>query len=568
MFSLFITIPELLYPASRWKPPHLCGGAWSSDHTEIAAPIDKGLSAQVFGIYQLLKCFKPLALAALLLFTAALHAQLTPQQAAGKQIYTQGVDPGGHRLVALLGDDSTRVSARLVPCTSCHGSDGLGRAEGDVVPANITWDVLARPFRSDTTPGRKRPPYTNALLRRAITRGVDSAGKRFTDAMPRYRIPEPDLDSLIAYIKVLGKQSDPGITADAIRIGMIVIREDHFVPAESGFGELLRAYFDQLNHQGGIYGRKVEFEVLEVNGPPSGVPRQVKDFVESRQIFALLTPAVPGASADWTEKLDIPIVAALTPAFDHPASVTQVFSVLPGITEQARALVKFARDRRENNKANPSMVVVYPDDRRTVADSIIEMSAGAGGASTWLEMNYSRIGPAQLVDSLRKENIRDIVFLGNAAQLLQLLASSRDLNWPLNVYQPGPLAGEEVFAMASQFADRVFLSLPALPSDLDAASFQEIKVLLQRSRSASSYPALSLATLASAKVLVEGLQQAGRNLTRERLADALSSLYGFNTGLTPAVTYGPNRRVGALGAYIVKLDLQKKTFVPVDSVFF
>jgi hypothetical protein len=32
--------------------------------------------------------------------------------------------------------------------------------------------------------------------------------------------------------------------------------------------------------------------------------------------------------------------------------------------------------------------------------------------------------------------------------------------------------------------------------------------------------------------------------------------------LTPRLTYGPNRRVGALGAYVVTFDPRKKDFEP------
>jgi len=74
-----------------------------------------------------------------------------------------------------------------------------------------------------------------------------------------------------------------------------------------------------------------------------------------------------------------------------------------------------------------------------------------------------------------------------------------------------------------------------------------------------------LAAFSSAKILVEGLKQAGRDLSREKLIVVLEGLYEYQTGLTPPITYGPNRRVGALGAYIVSIDLKAKRFVPVSN---
>jgi hypothetical protein len=37
-------------------------------------------------------------------------------------------------------------------------------------------------------------------------------------------------------------------------------------------------------------------------------------------------------------------------------------------------------------------------------------------------------------------------------------------------------------------------------------------------------------------------------------------LYEYDTGLMPKITFGPNRRIGALGAYIVTIDPEKKLF--------
>jgi hypothetical protein len=61
-------------------------------------------------------------------------------------------------------------------------------------------------------------------------------------------------------------------------------------------------------------------------------------------------------------------------------------------------------------------------------------------------------------------------------------------------------------------------------------------------------------------VLVEGMRRTGRNLSRERLVAALEGLYDFETGLLRPLRYGPNRRVGTLGAYVVSVDVEKGSF--------
>ena len=76
-----------------------------------------------------------------------------------------------------------------------------------------------------------------------------------------------------------------------------------------------------------------------------------------------------------------------------------------------------------------------------------------------------------------------------------------------------------------------------------------------------TYRPIQLATLGAARVLVEGLKRAGRDLSRDRLLEALEGLYEFETGLTPSVTYGPNRRLAVQGAHVMSADLQHGQFL-------
>jgi len=74
-----------------------------------------------------------------------------------------------------------------------------------------------------------------------------------------------------------------------------------------------------------------------------------------------------------------------------------------------------------------------------------------------------------------------------------------------------------------------------------------------------------LAALAAAKLLVEGLRRAGRDLSRVRLIEGIEELFGFETGVTPPLSYGPNRRIGARGAHIIAVDLANKRYAPVGD---
>lgn len=73
---------------------------------------------------------------------------------------------------------------------------------------DITWDNLAETEQEDEHQGgeeehEEHPPYTEETLKEAITRGINPAGERLDEEMPRWRMAESDLNDLVEFIKTL-----------------------------------------------------------------------------------------------------------------------------------------------------------------------------------------------------------------------------------------------------------------------------------------------------------------------------------------------------------------------------
>ena len=135
------------------------------------------------------------------------------------------------------------------------------------------------------------------------------------------------------------------------------------------------------------------------------------------------------------------------------------------------------------------------------------------------------------------------------------------LGWSPSVLLTGAGGGGIMEAPAS-FSRKIYLSFPTSPADQSAEGIAEFRALAAKYNLPKTHLAAQLSAQAAAKILVEGLKRAGKDVSRERLVETLEGLSQFATGLTPPVTYGPNRRIGALGAYVVTIDLEKKEFVP------
>jgi ABC-type branched-subunit amino acid transport system substrate-binding protein len=126
----------------------------------------------------------------------------------------------------------------------------------------------------------------------------------------------------------------------------------------------------------------------------------------------------------------------------------------------------------------------------------------------------------------------------------------------------GVLASRDLAStVPSSFTKKVFLAFPTVPADVTADGLAEYRALADKYKLPSQHTAAQLAALAAAKTFVEALKRAGADLSREQLVTALEGLYEFDTGLTPKLVFGPNRHVGAAGAYVVTINSETKQFI-------
>ena len=191
------------------------------------------------------------------LLTSARAGDFTPEEQRGKQLYREGVGADGSSPMTTIGQGSVSLSATKVPCVSCHGSDGLGRPEAGVIPSNITWPHLTKPYGLRHDNGRSHPPYTPAAFITAVTTGIDPAGNALDPAMPRYALNEQAAHDLAAYLKRLGTDSDKGVGEKEVVVAAIVPSGGRLAGVGNIVGRLLSAYFDRINRDGGIYNRQV-----------------------------------------------------------------------------------------------------------------------------------------------------------------------------------------------------------------------------------------------------------------------------------------------------------------------
>jgi len=496
--------------------------------------------------------------------------KLTDQEKRGKFIYLRGSSPSGREITCYLGDGATEVPAAAMLCANCHGFDGRGNPEGGVVPSDITWDALTKSYGVTHSSGRKHPAYTERAVGMAVTKGIDPAGNKLPDTMPRYWMSPEDLADLVAYVKRLGKDQDPGLTETSIQVGTIVAGQGPMVEMGQAVKAALRAYFEEVNAQGGIYARKIELCVVEAPADPKEARSNAERFIDTQQVFAMAGAFIAGADkeiASLVEEKEVVLVgpSTLYPETGFPMN-RHIFYLLSGLREEASVLVNFIGEKLQ--KQNPRFAIAYPDAGSPdgVADAIEEQAKKRGYKSvTRVIYARARFNATALARRLNESGADAVFFLGSTREQTSLLSEADKLKWNPYVLMPSALASKEILEAPLGFKDKIFLSFPFLPSDQTPDGITEFLALAEKHKLTTGHLAAQLSAYCSAKILIEGLKLSGKELSREKLIRSLEGLYDFETGLSPRISYGPNRRIGAFGAYIVGVDPAQKQFIPASK---
>ena len=271
-------------------------------------------------------------------------AQLTESERRGKEIYLRGTSSSGLEIVGRVGD--VEVPGSTVSCSGCHGVRGEGKTEAGVTAGSLVWSNLIKPYGHEHTTGRKHKPFNESSFIHAVVNGIDSSGNNLLVAMPRYKLSSQDVADLMAYLKRIDTDLDPGLTDSTIRIGMFLPSQGALADVGVAMKDVFTAYFDDVNGRGGIFSRKIDLRVTAAADITT-----VQSFARQEEIFAFVGGLSAGADsqlARLAKKEALPFIgpSTLLPHAESPVN-RYLFYMLPGVADQAVSLVNFAAAQRE-----------------------------------------------------------------------------------------------------------------------------------------------------------------------------------------------------------------------------
>ena len=326
--------------------------------------------------------------------------------------------------------------------------------------------------------------------------------------------------------------AETGVSGDAVRLGMVNVQSGPAAALGTGMLAGASAVFDDVNARGGVHGRRIDLRVADDGYEPEQAIDQTLAMIEEEEVFSLFgfvgTPTA-NAVLPIVDELEVPLVGLFTGAGSLRNPVTrEVFNVRSSYDDEAEAMVAhFLADGAKN------VAVFYQDDGfgKAVLSGTTKALARRG-MDVYAKGTFQRNTMAVkggLAAMLQAEPDA-IVMVGTYAPLAEFVRSAREAGLRSRMATVSFVGTTNLVEAVGEAGDGVLLTqVMPYPYDDRLPVVEDCRRLL-KAHGGDALDYVNLEGCVSAKVMVEGLERAGRELTREGLIDAFEGMDAYDLG--------------------------------------
>lgn len=333
------------------------------------------------------------------------------------------------------------------------------------------------------------------------------------------------------------KKYDSGASDTEIKIGNIVPYSGP-ASAYAAIGRAEEAYFNKINAEGGIGGRKIKFISYDDGYSPPKTVEQARKLVESDGvllIFGSLGTSTNGAIRKYMNEKKVPqlFVASGASKWNDPKQYPWTMGWQPSYASEARIYAKYIMKEKPDGKIG----VLYQNDDFG-KDYLKGLKDGLGPKASMivLEDGYDTSEPAvdEHVVKLKASGADILISITTPKFAAQAIKKAAEINWhPVHiisnvsasvggVLEPAGLEISQGILSASYTKDG---SDPQWNADAGMKKFYNF--LAQYDPKANKLDAGVVFGYAAAQTMVKVLQMCGDDLTRDNVMKQAASLRDF-----------------------------------------
>ena len=364
--------------------------------------------------------------------------------------------------------------------------------------------------------------------------------------------------------------ADPGVTSTEIKLGLSSPQTGTAALSYGKLPKAMKAYFDYINANGGVYGRKIKLIARDDKYLPTQAATQTTNLVLNDKVFALVgalgtathTKAYAAAQLAKNNVPDLFVNTGFS-GFDNKTKYPTTFLVLPSYAMEAKIIAKFIAD---TPTLKPQASFLIAQDDEFGIDGVNGFKLGGhtfASAPTLYPQGglSSALAEGALTKLSAVPGKPVLVLMGTTDTTATLLKAAEKLslttkfNWIV-----GSVGGDANTLLAlgvkSTTIDGVMAAsfFPDAKDTSDEYVSQFMKIN-EKYNPGVSFDNVVLQGMNSAMLTVQALRAAGKNLTRAGLIKAIEDKGSTfaSAGLAP-LNYSTTSRVGYNGYWFGQLN--------------
>jgi branched-chain amino acid transport system substrate-binding protein len=346
-------------------------------------------------------------------------------------------------------------------------------------------------------------------------------------------------------LTTFARAAENGVTDNKILLGQTVGLTGTVAAPVKEMNEGANAYFTVVNNNGGVHGRKIELLTLDDKFDPALTVVNAETLIKKERVFALFggrgTPHTQAIIPILAEN-KVPLIAPSTGStIFHEPPIRWIFNIRAKYqTEVEKGVEHFA------TVGIKKIGILHVDD--AFGQDGLEGFNKAMAAQKLTPTNitkFARVKPdyAQTAAAVIKANPSALVIISSSKNTIEVIKAIRAQGNQMQIMTLSNNSSQAfVKDLGAAGAGIVLSQVTVAPHLVTTRLGKEFLAAAKASDITISYPAIE--GYINAKVLVEGLQRAGRNLTREGFIRALESIQRVDMGGI-MITYGESDHTGS-----------------------
>ncbi|MDD3311625.1 ABC transporter substrate-binding protein [Pseudodesulfovibrio sp.] len=362
----------------------------------------------------------------------------------------------------------------------------------------------------------------------------------------------------------------PGVSDTEIRLGSSLPLTGHagYLGTQTLRGA--EAYLRHVNDEGGVHGRKISLQVLDDSSDPPRCLANTQRLIIDNDVLALFcyvgTPTTVKVLS-LVEEARIPLVGMFTGAnaLRQPFN-RYVINIRASYYQETKAAVQHL----VHDLGLRSIAVFYQYDAYGF-DGLVgtelalkEYDLEPVGRGSYIRGTRN---VAEGLERIRRSGAQAVVMIGTYDACAQFINLARERHYNPVFYTVSFVGAEELARrIADSRGSTVLMSQvmpPPVDGDDDNSAAEQYVRLLDKYYPGDTPSFVGLEGFMNARIMVEGLMRAGRDLTREKLVSAIESIQDLKLGPGLTINYGPYDRQGLDAIFFTRLEQGR--FVPFED---